>query len=903
MKYTLLLPLTLIAGAAQARHHHIAKDTTEHVVLKELSVTSKVKKPPYQATAPQTWKIANTRVALGFDWNARTADAKEWIKASPYFYATDSIVLDAKGMRIDTVALITATGNRNLQYVYANDRLAIKLDRIYTAAEGIELFFKYTAMPYGQATGGSAAITDDRGLYFINTDRKIPNKPAQIWTQGETESNSHWMITFDKPNTRFTTQIELTVPDEMVTLSNGALIKQVKAANGLRTDIWKMDLPIQAYAAMFAIGKFSIVKEKWNNREVNYYVEPEYERYARLMFNNTPEMMAYFSEITGVSYPWNKYSQVVVRDYVSGAMENTSASLFGEFMNQDAREIADKNSEDVVSHELFHQWFGDYVTAESWSNLTVNESFANYGEQLWRRHKYGKDEGDMLAWTDLQNYLATSAFKDPQLVRFNYDSREEVFDAISYNKGGSILHYLQTLIGDEAFYKAMNIYLSKNALRPAEAHNWRMAVEEATGQDWTGFFNQWYYHAGHPSINLTYTYDDSAKVLTVTANLTQNDSTLNYFLPLKAALVYGNEKTITDWTISKRSETFTYAYKNGIAPIFVPDYQHILPGEIRESKKPAQWLQQYLACSDDMILRRLAIAGACKQIPDSSTQALTGIALKDPSKFTRRYMLDQMDQMKSDRYHKKWGSWVIEMAGHDGSNSVRAEALQLAGEWKLNNARETMIAALQDSSYQVAGAALTALNKIDKDTAYAAARRMLNDRPKASLDGAIWSIVGQNGKDEDAALYEQAAPFISGTKKFQFAGSMGNYMKHVKGGEAFSRVLTVYNNMIQNEEMKSYASSLTGMLIQAGSNQLSNTKSDNKEEAATAEQRLTQIKTILIQRIAEVTDKDDREELNQMMKDTFEQPAEDTAAPAPAEDDKPQGKHKKKKKRRKHDDQ
>lgn len=902
MRYTLLLPLTLIAGAAQAKYRHVAKDTTEHVALKEISVSAKVRKAPYQATATQTWKIADTRVALSFDWKNRTADAREWIKVSPYFYATDSIALDAKGMHIDSVALATASGYRNLQYVYANDRLVVKLDRTYTAAERIELFFKYTAMPYAQATGGSAAITDDRGLYFINTDGRIPHKPMQIWTQGETESNSHWMITFDKPNTRFTTQIELTVPDEMVTLSNGALIKQLKAANGLRTDIWKMDLPIQAYAAMFAIGKFSIVKEKWNNKEVNYYVEPEYERYARLMFNNTPEMTGYFSEITGVPYPWNKYSQVVVRDYVSGAMENTSASLFGEFMNQDAREIADKNSEDVVSHELFHQWFGDYVTAESWSNLTVNESFANYGEQLWRRHKYGKDEGDLLAWNDLQRYLESSAFKDPQLVRFNYESREEVFDAISYNKGGSILHYLQTLTGDDAFYKAMSIYLSKNALHPAEAHNWRMAVEEATGQDWTAYFNQWYYHAGHPVIKLAYNYDDAAQLLTVIANQVQSDSTWAYDLPLKAGLIYGNEKNIVEWHLSKRSDTFRYSYKNGKAPVFVPDYQHILPGEIRESKQPGQWLQQYQACSDDMILRRQAITGACKQISDSTTQELIGVALKDPSKFVRRYTLDQMDQMKSDRYRKKWGNQVIEMAGHDGDNGVRAEALQLAGNWKLNNAKDAMLTGVTDSSYMVAGAALTALNKIEKDTAYALAKQLMNGHPRASLEGAIWSIIGQNGKDEDAVLYEQAAPFVSGTKKFQFVNSMGNYLKHVKSDTAFSRVLAVYNNMIQNEEMKSYASSLTGMLIQAGSNQLSNVKSDNKEEAATAEKRLTQIKTILAQRIAEVTDKDDREELNQMMKDTFEQPTEEKAAPATPEDEKPQGRHKKKKKRRKHEE-
>jgi aminopeptidase N len=183
-------------------------------------------------------------------------------------------------------------------------------------------------MPYASETGGSAAITDDRGLYFINTDDKIEGKPAQIWTQGETESNSHWLPTIDKPNMRTTIQLELTVPNIYKTLGNGALVSSMDKGDK-RTDIWRMDKPIQVYAIMFAIGDFAIAKDKWKGREVNYYVEPAYAPYARKMFQYTPEMIEFFSNVTGVEYPWNKYSQVVVRDYVSGAMENTSASLFG----------------------------------------------------------------------------------------------------------------------------------------------------------------------------------------------------------------------------------------------------------------------------------------------------------------------------------------------------------------------------------------------------------------------------------------------------------------------------------------------------------------------------------------------------------------------------------------------
>lgn len=855
-----------------ARNHHYGRnaDTVQKVTLGDIEVSAKAGKAPYQPSAPREWTIHNTRVALTFDWQGKTADCREWIKVSPYFYPTDSFVLDAKTMRIDSVEMVTKTGNKKIRYSYANDILTLHFDNKISAGDTLTLQFKYTAMPYSKVSGGSMAIGDDKGLYFINTDNKVPNKPAQIWTQGETESNSHWMITVDKPNTRFTTQIELTVPDEMVTLSNGALIKQVKGANKMRTDIWKMDMPIQAYATMFAIGKFSVIKDKWNNKEVNYYVEPEYAPYAKLMFNNTPEMISYFSQITGVPYPWNKYSQVVVRDYVSGAMENTTASLFGDFMNQNAREIADKNSEDVVSHELFHQWFGDYVTCESWSNITVNESFANYGEQLWRRHKYGNDEGDILAWNDLQTYVMASAGKDPQLVRFNYDSREEVFDAISYNKGGAILHYLHTLIGDDAFNRAMNIHLTKNALHSAEAHNWRMAVEEATGKDWNWFFNQWYYHAGHPVLKVNYTYNDTTNMVTAVVSQTQSDSTFDYTLPLKTAVIYGIEKTIVDWNISKHRDTFTYAYKNGVKPLIIANYQHILPGEVKENKTPAQWLQQYMS-TDDVILKRIAINGAFKSMGDSSTQALIAMALEDKKHQVRRYTIGQMSsKMQTDKYRKKWTAKLTDVAMHDDNKLVRADAMDLLGEWKVNAGKAAMLAALYDSSYSLAGSALEALAVIDKDTAYVVAKKVADMNPRAGQESAVWSVIGEKGADADVAYFEREWIKVQGSRKFSFAAALNSYLKHVNSDESFTKATEVYRKIVTLETMRMYRGILGGFLFQVAAEQKENVKSENKEEAATAEKRLQVVKVALQKMIDEEPDSKQQDNFKKSFKETFE---------------------------------
>ncbi len=833
----LSLLLTIKATFGQIRQQKLVKDTIEHIVLDTLQVSAPAGITPYQPSAPKVWNIKHTRIALSFNMTEKTAQVEEWIHMQPYCYATDSVELDAKSILFNKVELLKGTTNTALAFTYQNNQLKVTLPTRYSINDSLVLHLVYVSQPYAVATGGSTAITDDRGLYFINTDYKTPHKPAEIWTQGETESNSHWMVTVDKPNTRFTTQIELTVPDSFTTLSNGALIKSSKAAKGLRTDLWRMDQPIQAYAAMFAIGKFSITRSKWRNKEVNYYVEPEYAAYAGLMFRYTPEMLEFFSKCTGVPYPWNKYSQVVVRDYVSGAMENTSASLFGEFVNQTAREIADKNSEDVVSHELFHQWFGDYVTCESWSNITVNESFANYGEQLWRRHFHGKANADELAWDDLQKYLTRSILNDPQLVRFRYDNREVVFDAISYNKGGAILHYLNTLIGDTAFNKSMQLYLTANAMHSAEAHNWRMAVEEATGQDWNWFFDQWYYHAGHPELDVNYAYDDSAGLCRVTVTQTQDDSPFVYRLPLKALVINRNQAYITDWDLRKKETHFEYTYKNGTRPVIVPDCEHVLPGKIKENKSAPEWLAQYQHCSH-YVSRKLAVAGAISEIGTKDAQALIDAALRDTLGSIRRYTLEQLTRKKGDKYHEMWTDRIIELAKRDSDNKVRAAALDVLGEWKVLRTQAMLTMAVADSSYLVSGSALEALSTLDQDSAYQVAFRLLPSHPRAAQKTAIWSIFGKAAKDSDIVLFEHDVPFEQGTGKGLLASTLGSYLKHVKSDSSFKRGVTLLQHMITSEHMRNYKTSFAGYLAMTGYEQRDDLTSETKEKTERAKYRM-----------------------------------------------------------------
>jgi aminopeptidase N len=839
-----------------------ASDSVQYVVLDTVNVSVPAGASPYRATTPTKWDIIDTRIALTFNRKEKTAAVREWIKIHPYCYATDSLTLDAKGVSMDSVMLSTGRKTQPLHFTYKEDELRISFDKTYKASDTIVLYLKYTSMPYGIVAGGSSAISEDRGLYFINTDNRTPGKASHIWTQGETESNSHWMITIDKPNSRFTTQIELTVPDSLTTLSNGALIKQVKQDGNTRTDIWKMDKPIQAYAAMFAIGRYSVIKDKWRGKEVSYYVEPAYAPYARQMFAHTTEMLEFFSKKTGVAYPWNKYSQVVVRDYVSGAMENTTASLFGEFMYQNPREIADRNKEDIVAHELFHQWFGDYVSCESWSNLTLSESFANYGEQLWSNWKYGKAASDELAWNDLQGYIASSRTHDPQLVRFYYDDREEMFDGISYNKGGAILHYLHTLAGDAVFENAMQIYLTKNALGAAEAQDWRLAVEQASGLDWNWFFNEWYYHAGHPVLKVNYNYGKTA--LDVTVEQVQEDTTYVYQLPLKTAILTGGEEKIVDWNINKRLQTFRYPYVDGLRPVIIPDRYHLLPGEIKENKKSEHWLTQYQQASD-YVSRRLAVQAAGKQLNDSVSQIILDLALNDTIATIRRLALQQMDRTASDKLRNRWTVAVTAAATKDKYRHVRAEAFDVLGDWKVIAAKPAMIVATFDSSYAVAGNALEALEKLDKDTAYVLAKLLVKTQAAGALEGAIWTLIGKKGAGEDVTLYREQAPKVYGAKKMALAASLNNYLKNVAAEETYKAATDIYADMIIYETANRFRSRLFGFACQVLADEQAELKDDNKEIVAKARTRSALLKATLQRVINEEPDAALRQEFEKKM--------------------------------------
>jgi len=663
----------------------------------------------YRGEREKIFDLVHTKLKVDFNIPEETMNGEEWVTVKPHFYEQDKLVLDAKGMLIHKVSM----QNQTLQYTYDDYLLTINLPKKYTKEEELTIYIKYTARPNKVKQDGSLAILSARGLYFIDPRDEDPNKPTQIWTQGETEASSCWFPTIDAPNQKTSQEIYITVPDEFVTLSNGKLEKQSSNGNGTRTDYWNFTKKHAPYLFFMGIGEFEIVKDQYKDVAVDYYLEKKYAPYAKEIFGDTPEMIKFFSELTGVEYPWNKYAQIVCRDYVSGAMENTTAVIHGEKAHQVSGQLVDKNvQENTIAHEIFHHWFGNLVTTESWSNLAMNESFANYSEYLWREYKYGKQDADAHLFTENTGYKRGEN-PNKHLIRFYYDDKEDMFDAVSYNKGGTILHMLRNYVGDEAFFKGLNKYLTDNAYGTGEAHQLRLALEDVSGRDLNVFFNQWFYGAGHPSLNISQDLNKIHKTITVNVYQTQDKV---FSFPLTIDVFEGPKATRHKVFVDSknREASFTFPY-NEVPKLVQVNADGVLLCDLTETKITSDYIFQLKHAENFEHKRTALLEVAKKQEDNNAFEAIAG-ALNDPYYKIRILALEHINLINKNS-KKKTIQKIIQMAENDPKTLVQATAIETLGKLTDPLYQPIFEKGLQSKSYAVVGKSLVALYYINKPLA------------------------------------------------------------------------------------------------------------------------------------------------------------------------------------------
>ena len=496
----------------------------------------------------RSFDVQHYLIRTSFDRQSKKIFGDTTISFKPLGKELKTIELDASGLNFESVKLVL--NGKDLSFSTEDDRVIIQLDRKYSSADLIKIRLKYSAAP-------------KKGVYFIDeeTDGDTITRDAQVWTQGEPEEAHYWFPSYDFPDDKATSEQYITVEAGETAISNGELLETLTNSNGTKTFHFLMNIPHSTYLTSFVIGKYSKSSDLYKNIPLGIYVYPGKEHLFKSAFGKTKEMMRIYEELTGIAFPYNKYDQTIVAGFKFGGMENITATTFADteiFFGDFNQNIV----EDVVSHELAHSWFGNLVTCRNWAELWLNEGFATFMEAAYREKMYGRDEYLGKIKDDARDYFIEEARKRQKRGLFNQLARpdDSIFDTVTYQKGGAVIHTLRETVGDKVFWKAINVYLNKYKLANVETTDLQRVFEETSKKDLNWFFKQWVYGTGYPKLEYNYQYDEQTKILTLNINQTQKseDSTISQFiLPIEIEITTLKGVVNEKLRITKREETFS----------------------------------------------------------------------------------------------------------------------------------------------------------------------------------------------------------------------------------------------------------------------------------------------------------------------------------------------------------
>ncbi|MFT3746102.1 MAG: M1 family aminopeptidase [Pyrinomonadaceae bacterium] len=820
----LMLATFVVSGVVQARPLQVPSVFQQD---------EKKKLPPVNYIRSRKIDVKHIAIDLKFDWDKEQAMGTTTVTFSP-FNDTNTFQLDAAMMTINSVKLV---GGPDLKYTYDGkkdgDNLDVTLDHVYKAGEDIKVVVDYATNYVNKAEGDTAIGGFGRGLRFIKPTADNPSKPRQIWSQGESEFNRYWFPSYDTPNDFHTQELRATVEKPFFVVSNGKLMDTKDNGNNTRTFYWKMDIPFSNYLSSIVVSETTPVVQDFEGIPVYNYGYTNETKEVAATVKNLPATMKFFSELTGVKYAYPKYSQAFVEDF-GGGMENISATTQIEEMIHDERELLDGDSESLQSHELAHQWFGDYVTCRDWGQIWLNESFATYLQTMWTEKLKGHDE---FLYTDIRgnqnNVIGTwnQGIQRPIVTKY-YADKDAMFDTYAYPGGGSVLHMLRKHLGDKLFAASLNRYLTQNAHQPVSTEDLRIAIEETTGQSMDWFFDEWLYKMGHPIFEVTQNYDDAAKKLTLNVKQTQKIDVNNEYPQTDLFQTYVDiaidNKVQRVWIEPKAENVFTFdaATKPKLVNF---DYEGTLLKEMKFEKSTDDLLYQ-MANDKDVIGRRWAMGELEKKAANADEKARVVDALivsaeKDPFWRIRRAALSVIANLYSPdprpgqprpaaKLDPNVEAALIRLT-KDKESGIRGDAIELLGETQDKKHVDLALSMVNDRSYTVIDQSALALGRLKDARAYDALAKLaatpswkgriqiagftglaeLGDKRgfdagfKAATDKALplnvrnaaLGVVGSAGKG-DARAY----PLIF--EKFKVAYDAGNVQGIVNGIQAIVKL-------------------------------------------------------------------------------------------------------------------
>jgi aminopeptidase N len=689
------------------------------------------------------YDLQHSKVSLRFDLEQKKVIGDVTHTISLLRDGLDKIWFDSVGLQIESVQL-----NRNkAAFETTEAKLIVTLPKASKTGDKYDISIKYEGKP-------------TKGLYFILPDKNYPGTPKQIWTQGESEDTRYYLPTYDYPNDRLTTETILTVPSHWLTVANGKLMSTTDAGGGMKTWTWRESQPSSTYLFTVVAGEFAEAKDKWRNIPVTYYAPKD--RADRLMLNygRTPAMIEYFSKRLGVDYPWEKYAQSMVDDFVAGGMENSSATTNTSSSLRNPKLVPEfpTDEDPLISHELGHQWFGDLVTCKDWGNIWLNEGFATFMEYMWMEGHFGKEEADFDRWESVRNWFRSHNLYAQPIVRRDFDDSSE-FDGNAYGKGGLVLYMLRHELGDDAFYAGLKHYLEVNRGKNVVTADLAKAIEEATHTNVDQFFDQWVYGAGAPKLEIAYHYDVEKKQVALTVQQTQKpEGRVAFFrVPVDVEITNASGTKLYPIVVSKPTETFTLASESAPQMVLFDKGTQVLKSvEFKKDKR--EWLYQ-TKNAGELGDRADAAVALGKMKGDEDAVAALGEALQtDKTAGVRMIAAESLGELGSASAAKQ----LLNALPTATEPDLRVRVVQSLGKFKDNAEVIAKVESIakDDSLYRARAAALQAIGRLRTPQALQTLTAAVNgESPDGFLRNAALRSFGPLGDDKAVPLLrEWAAP-------------------------------------------------------------------------------------------------------------------------------------------------
>lgn len=654
----------------------------------------------------------------------------------------------------------TIQGTATIDLVALRDVKSIRFDAVDFAVSGVTLARgEATPSPVKYVNDGesievmlgdkplaqhaSAAITihytikdPESGLHFFAPTEEEPDTPYVVWSQGESITNRYWVPCRDHPNEMQTTEMIITTAKGNEVISNGRLLSKKDNANDTVTFHWLQDKPHVSYLMTLIVGDFYVESQTWRGKPVTYYVPRKHRADVKRSFGNTLRMLEYFSNVTGVEYPWDKYAQICTEQF-GGGMENTSATTLGDNTLHDARAHLDSNSDSLVAHELAHQWFGDLVTCKDWAHLWLNEGFASFMSPIWFEYDLGREEYDYAIFNAMNR--AIKGGKKRPVVDRHWENPRDMFDGRAYPKGASILHMLRRRVGTDMFWQSVKHYLTVNAHQPVETSDFRKAIEHVTGRSLERFFYDWTERPGAPILEVKFSWSAEENLADITIKQTQEDEA--FHIPFEVEFHFDKARPITfRREIADKQTRFFYPLPTRPTMVLIDPRDAVLK-EIKEEKGQDLWATQLT--SAPYVVQRIRAAkhlgdeggdqnvellddalssesfwGVSAEIAKALGKAggdaardalLAGLKHKHPK--VRRPCADQLSSFEGDEKVESALYSLIQQG--DASYRVEAAAISSYGEVKTDGAVPFLTSLLDRDSHreQIRSAALRAMGK------------------------------------------------------------------------------------------------------------------------------------------------------------------------------------------------